>query len=86
MILHPPLGLLTRKCFRSTVLHVENIVVDEETQIQIPTYAIHQDPKYYPNPKIFDPERFTPDAKQQRPNNTYLYGKGNRMCLGYTFL
>lgn len=46
-------------------------------------YSIHHDPKYYPNPDIFDPERFSPEEKAKRPSGTQLsFGDGPRLCLG----
>lgn len=81
--LHPPVGVITRKCTEKAVLKVGNIPIDEGVSIQIPVYSIHHDSKYYPNPEKFDPDRFTAEAKQQRPNYTHMaFGEGNRMCLG----
>lgn len=46
-------------------------------------YSLHHDPKYYPNPDIFDPDRFTPEEKSKRPNGTFLpFGDGPRHCIG----
>lgn len=46
-------------------------------------YSIHNDPKYYPNPEVFDPERFTTEEKDKRPNGTFLpFGDGPRHCIG----
>lgn len=61
----------------------KELVVEDGMSIIIPLYAIHTDPKYYPNPEKFDPERFTEEAKNSRPKCTYFpFGEGPRMCLG----
>lgn len=53
-----------------------------------PTYAIHRDPKYYPNPEKFDPERFSDQNKDKILPCSYLpFGSGPRNCIGNnTFL
>ncbi|KAL1386787.1 hypothetical protein pipiens_012807 [Culex pipiens pipiens] len=58
-------------------------LIEKGRTIWIPTIAIHNDPKYYPNPDKFDPERFN---EQNRPNinlGAYLpFGIGPRNCIG----
>ncbi len=45
-----------------------------------------KDSKYYPDPLVFNPERFGPDAKANRNPYTYLpFGQGPRNCLGMRF-
>ena len=40
-----------------------------------------QDEKYYPNPELFDPERFAEGNKI--PKGAYLpFGDGPRICIG----
>jgi cytochrome P450 len=49
----------------------------------IPVLALHHDPKYYPDPERFDPERFNEDEKAKRHHYVYLpFGEGARICLG----
>lgn len=48
----------------------------------IPVWSIHHDWKNYPNPEIFDPERFNGDEKQSRPGVFLPFGDGPRYCLG----
>ncbi|KAF2900435.1 hypothetical protein ILUMI_05752 [Ignelater luminosus] len=58
------------------------IYVDASTTIWIPTYAIHRDPQYYPNPDKFDPERFSEENKNDIKPFTYLpFGAGPRNCI-----
>lgn len=53
------------------------------TRIWIPIFAIQRDSKYYPNPDIFDPERFSEEAIKSRPPMSFLsFGDGPRNCIG----
>ncbi|XP_017776436.1 PREDICTED: cytochrome P450 9e2-like [Nicrophorus vespilloides] len=54
--------------------------------ISVPVYGIHRDPKYYPNPEKFDPERFNDENKMNIQSYMYLpFGSGPRNCIGSRF-
>ena len=38
-----------------------DVVLEKGMTTVIPILAIHHDPKYYPEPESFDPERFNED-------------------------
>ena len=48
-------------------------------------YCMHRNPRYFPNPEGFDPERFlAPDPA--RPKLAYIpFGGGPRTCIGNAF-
>jgi cytochrome P450 len=49
-------------------------------------YIVQRDPKYFPDPLAFRPERFTAEAKAQRPKFAYFpFGGGGRQCIGESF-
>ncbi|CAL7936767.1 unnamed protein product [Xylocopa violacea] len=53
------------------------------SEVYIPTYAIHRDPKYWTDPDVFDPERFSDERKQTIEKMAFLpFGEGPRMCVG----
>jgi cytochrome P450 family 6 len=80
---YPPIGMLLRECTRDTVLPVGNLKVEKGVLVVAPVLGLHRDPKYFPNPNVFDPERFTPENMAKIPNYVYMpFGEGKRMCLG----
>ena len=48
-----------------------------------PQIAVHRDPRFYPEPMKFNPDRFTDQAKATRPRLAYFpFGAGSRQCIG----
>jgi cytochrome P450 len=55
------------------------------TTVVIPIHHIHHDPRWWPHPETFDPNRFCPPDKD-RPRSAYLpFGGGRRICIGQSF-
>jgi cytochrome P450 len=47
---------------------------------------MHRDPRWFPAPDRFDPERFAPDRHSERPKFAYFpFGGGPRVCIGEQF-
>ncbi|XP_059612265.1 probable cytochrome P450 9f2 [Phlebotomus argentipes] len=57
-----------------------------ELSCWIPIVSFHKDPKFFPNPEKFDPERFSDENKSSINPNAYLpFGIGPRNCIGSRF-
>ncbi|CAL8140276.1 unnamed protein product [Orchesella dallaii] len=64
----------------------KNVEVPSGTHIIIGAFAIQRSEKYYPNPEVFDPDRFLPEECAKRNPYTYLpFSAGPRGCIGYKF-
>ncbi|XP_029178733.1 uncharacterized protein LOC114946424 [Nylanderia fulva] len=57
--------------------------VQPGTEILIPIKSLHEDRRYWENPEVFDPERFSPEKKHSIEKFTFLpFGEGPRICPG----
>lgn len=51
--------------------------------LHIPTWCIHRDPQFFPNPNKFDPERFSKENRHLIHPIAYMpFGLGPRNCIG----
>ncbi|XP_061165934.1 cytochrome P450 3A9-like [Saccostrea echinata] len=79
--LYPPAVRTNRN--NSEEIDVEGVKIPPNTEIIFPIFAIHRNPKYWPEPEKFDPERFTQENKESRHPYTFLpFGHGPRNCIG----
>jgi cytochrome P450 family 6 len=75
--------MIIRKCSKPYKIQETDIVLDKGTRVIIPVIGLHHDPKYYPEPDRFDPERFSEEERQKRHHYVYLpFGEGPRICIG----
>lgn len=61
-------------------------VIPADAIVFMSQYVMHHDPRYYPNPFRFDPERWAPEQQASRPPFAYFpFGVGPRRCIGESF-
>jgi len=81
---------------RSPVWAIGREVIDEVelagqrfgrgTQLFVSQWVLHHDPRWYPDPWAFRPERWLGDLEQQLPRGAFLpFGGGPRVCIGNHF-
>ncbi|WP_067475034.1 cytochrome P450 [Actinomadura hibisca] len=81
MRLYPPGPYGAREATEDLTLG--EYTVPAGTAIFYPFWAVHMNPEYWPDPQVFDPDRFTPEASAQRPRLAYIpFGIGPRSCEG----
>ncbi|MFL6254694.1 MAG: cytochrome P450, partial [Pyrinomonadaceae bacterium] len=84
MRLYPPAWILGRRALED--YEVGGYVIPRNALVILSPYVMHRDPRFYPDPERFDPERWTPEAKAARPQFSYFpFGGGPRRCIGEGF-
>lgn len=91
--LHPPLMYMTRRVTKPYTMKPMReddtgpcVQLEVGTPVMIPTYALHRNEKYFPEPEKFDPERFKRENKEKIVKNSFLpFSDGPRVCLGMKF-
>lgn len=82
--------LLDRICTKDCTIDIgdgKQIKIDKGSYMKVPAVGIHRDPKYYPDPEKFDPERFSDENRDRLIPGTYIpFGLGPRNCIGKLIL
>ncbi|XP_053683834.1 probable cytochrome P450 9f2 [Sabethes cyaneus] len=85
----PPIAAIDRLCVRDYELVDADglrFTIKNGAGIWLPIYGLHHDPKYYPSPEKFIPERFSDENKSNVNLGAYLpFGIGPRNCIGSRF-
>jgi len=81
MRLYPPAWAMGR--YARNDFQLGQYRLPARTTVLISQFVTHRDPRYFPDPLRFDPERFTAEAKSKRAKFTYFpFGAGVRQCIG----
>jgi cytochrome P450 len=84
MRLYPPAWAIGRLAVKET--EIEGYRIAPGSLVLMSQYVTHRDPRYYTDPTRFDPERWTAEARESRPQFTYFpFGAGARRCIGESF-
>ncbi|XP_054161015.1 cytochrome P450 3A41-like [Oppia nitens] len=90
---YPVFYRLSRSVSKDTVLGstgsttTTGIMMPKNQIVNIPVHALHHNSSHYPEPELFDPDRFMPENLSSNINPyTYLaYGIGPRQCIAKRF-
>src|SRR5207244_10136001 len=84
MRMYPPAWIMGRRAIKDYALR--GYVVPSRSIVIMSPYVMHHDPRYFPDPFRFDPNRWTPEARASRPQFSYFpFGGGPRRCIGEGF-
>ncbi|KXJ16750.1 Cytochrome P450 4c3 [Exaiptasia diaphana] len=65
---------------------IDGVAVPKGTTVGTATFALHTNPKVWPDPYKFDPDRFLPENSQGRHPYAYVpFSAGPRNCIGQKF-
>lgn len=83
---YPPIPYVIRYCTSDYYLKQENLLIKKGMPTLVSILGIHHDPTFYPDPMVFDPDRFNETEMNTRPVLSFVpFGFGPRACLGADF-
>jgi cytochrome P450 len=84
MRLYPPSWGIGREAVADC--EVGGYFMPRGTQVLLPQYVVHRDPRWYVEPEQFRPERWEGDLEERLPRGAYFpFGEGPRVCIGGHF-
>jgi cytochrome P450 len=82
--LHPPLWVFGRQALEDCQVGRYQLRAGE--QVLIAPWVNHRDPRHFPDPTRFAPERWLDGLEERLPRHAYLpFGGGSRVCAGMHF-
>ncbi|KAL1116659.1 hypothetical protein AAG570_005131 [Ranatra chinensis] len=81
--LYPPIGILNRECTK-TIIMEDGTRIEKGFPVIIPIGAIQIDPDYFPEPHVYNPERFM-GGNSPIPGSYMPFGEGPRVCIAKRF-
>jgi cytochrome P450 len=84
MRLYPPAYVILRLAVEDS--EIGGYRVPRGSSVAISPWVIHRDPRFFPEPERFNPDRWTPDFQRALPRFAYFpFGGGPRICIGAQF-
>jgi cytochrome P450 len=82
--LYPPLWAIGRQATQPVRIGEHSLRTG--SVVILSQWVTHRDPRWYPEPQRFDPERWLPEQRAERPRFSYFpFSAGSRACLGEAF-
>lgn len=79
--LYPPVWVTARTAAEE--YRYRGITIPQGAILLAPQIVAHRDPRFWDDPRRFDPERFSAENKARRPRFCYFpFGAGARQCIG----
>lgn len=84
MRVYPPVYLIGREATRD--LELGGYRVKKGYTVFMSQWVSHRDPRHFPDPEVFRPERWLDGLAKRLPKYAYYpFGGGPRVCIGNTF-
>jgi cytochrome P450 len=81
--LYPPIHLGSRVA--AVNLEYDSYPIAAGTRVMYSIYLTQRLPEFWPEPDMFRPERFGPDAPRPQPYTYLPFGGGPRNCIGAAY-
>jgi cytochrome P450 len=82
--LYPPAYVTGREAVRDTT--VGGLRIPRRHIVLISMYTTHRDPRFFPEPDFFRPERWLDGLEKRLPRAAFMpFGLGSRKCIGSSF-
>ena len=82
--LYPPAYVTGREAIRDTTIGGTRI--PKRHIVLISMYTTHRDPRFFPEPDAFRPERWLDGLEKRLPRGAFIpFGMGSRKCVGASF-
>lgn len=82
---YPPVRTIGKYCKKDCVVP-GGYKIKAGSMVSVNIYSMHLNPKVYPDPYRFDPDRWTPEEEQKRSRFAWLpFSTGPRACIGQAF-
>jgi cytochrome P450 len=82
--LRPPAWLLARRALESHDFGEQTI--PSGALVLMCSYLVHRDPRFFPDPLEFQPDRWLDGSSRDRPKLAFFpFGAGRRSCIGESF-
>ncbi|MCA9683662.1 MAG: cytochrome P450 [Myxococcales bacterium] len=84
MRLYPPAWAIGREVLEE--VEIAGYRIPAGAQLLISQWLVHRDPRFFPDPEAFDPDRWLPERAKQLPRYAFFpFGGGPRVCIGNHF-
>lgn len=82
--LYPPSWVISRQVLEDYA--IGGYIAPAGSTFFLSQYVMHRDPRFFPEPERFDPERWMPETTTARPRYAdFAFGAGPRACIGEPF-
>ncbi|MEZ6188994.1 MAG: cytochrome P450 [Planctomycetota bacterium] len=82
--LYPPAAIMGREAIGED--EIQGYRIPQGSIVLMSQWVTQRDPRFFPSPHAFDPERWAPGREAERPRFAYFpFGGGQRICIGEAF-